>query len=327
MIKRTFNEPQPHNKLRLHSSERNSTWGKVFDEFKNELSESDIKFYPNVNELNESITKFYGGQNFLIGFGSDRCIKYFFEGNRAKNLIITNPCFPMYKVYGQMFNLNIIEVPYKTLEFPIDEFIRKIKRNSIVVISNPSSPVGDIISESNLERILELGLPTLIDEAYIEFSSENSFISKIEKYPNLYVIRTFSKALGSAGVRFGTIFSNKNNIEILSQYRDMYETSGLTLKWIKVLLKNLDVYENYVKEVKMNRQVLINSFIKLGYEVIPSNSNWIYIKDFKHLPKNTIFKNDCSLPELGNNWLRLQITDNLNDYICLLKSKEIVDID
>lgn len=319
MINRKLNNTVSQDKLRLHSSERNSSWGDVFEQFKNELSEKDIKFYPNTEELIEPLSNFYGTKNFLMGFGSDRCIKYFFEGNRAKKLIISEPTFPMYNIYGQIFNLKIKTVPYKSLKFPINDFIKNITKNSIVILSNPSSPIGDVICEEDLEKILELGYPTLVDEAYIEFSDEKSLISKIDKFPNLYVTRTFSKALGSAGVRFGLIFSNESNIEKLNQYRDMYEITGLSLKWIKVLLNNTDNYINYVADVKNNRTFLAIEFMKLGYDVITSNCNWIYIKNIKHIDDNIIYKNNCELPNLGNDWIRLQITDKITDYTCILK--------
>lgn len=319
MIERHTNITVPFNKLRLHASERNSSWKRIFDEFKEQLTEDDIRFYPNPDELTESLSDLYGTDNFLMGYGSDRCIKYFFEAHTNRRVLIPQPAFPMYNVYGRMNKLEVVNIPYKTLNFPIDDLITKITKNDIIVLSNPSSPIGDVISQSDLLRILEFGVPTLIDEAYIEFSDELSMIPYIEKYSNLYVTRTFSKALGSAGVRFGLIFSNKDNIQFLNQYRDMYETSGLTVRWIKTLLNNLDEYRTYVVGVKRNREFISHICEKMGYEVVHSNSNWIHIRGLTNLSDNVIFKTGCSLPNLGNDWIRLQITDNLYDYIDILK--------
>lgn len=318
MIKRILNEHISHDKLRLHSSERNTPWGNVFDEFKNQITENDLKYYPNTDELFDPISKYYSSQNFLMGFGSDRCIKYFFERYNIflKNpeLVIVDPSFPMYEVYGAMFKMKIIKVPQLSLSFPIDDLIKKVTKRSIIVISNPSTPVGNIIQTKDLIRVLELGVPTLIDEAYIEFSDEESFIKNIEKYPNLYVTRTFSKALGSAGARFGVIFSNKSNINYLYQYRDMYETTGLTIKWIKTILDNQESIEKYINNVKLTREKLYKKISNLEYEVISSDSNWIHVKGLTKLPENVIFKRDCILPGFGNGWDRLQITDKISDY-------------
>ena len=108
-IERKYHESIPHNKLSLHSAEINTKFGKVFTEYKKSLNEEDIRFYPNVHELNKPLEKFYGYSNFLMGFGSDRCINYFFEAHRKqhwfwgrKRLVISDPSVTMYDVYGQI---------------------------------------------------------------------------------------------------------------------------------------------------------------------------------------------------------------------------------
>jgi len=328
MIKRKFNPSVPHNKLRLHSSERNTPFGKLFEKYKDSLKEEDIRYYPNTEELNPLIEKFYGYPHFLMGFGSDRCIKYFFEANSKKHwfwgkkqLIISDPSFPMYEVNGKMFDTNIIKIPYNIIKFPTEEIIDRIDINSIVVFSNPSSPIGDVISREDIKRILNCGVPTLIDEAYIEFSDEQSCIDLIDEYDNLYVTRTLSKAGGSAGTRFGVIFSQKQNIEKLQQYRDMYEITGQTFKWVKLLLKNKKVIDDYVSNVKKTRTALLFELYTRGIFLIPSKSNWFHLdeKYLENSKKNVIFRKNCSIPNRGDNWVRLQITDNINDYDWILK--------
>jgi len=327
-IERKFHSTVPHNKLRLHSAERNTSWGKVFKEYKKSLTEEDIKFYPNVDELTKPLQEFYGYDNFLMGFGSDRCINYFFEAHKKKHwlwgkkrLIISDPSFPMYDVYGQIHDYKIKKVPYHVIKFPISEFLDEIDNNSIVVLSNPSSPIGDVICREDLIKILDLGQPTLVDEAYIEFSNEKSCIDLIDEYPNLYVTRTFSKAYGSAGTRFGCIFSQKQNIEKLNQYRDMYEITGQTLKWIKTVCKHKDFADEYIDNVKYVRTKVTNELYHKKIYCIPSKCNWIHVKesDLPKLPDNIIFRKNCEIPERGNDWVRLGITDNLKDYDWILK--------
>ena len=156
-IERKFHESIPHNKLRLHSAERNTKFGKVFTEYKKSLKEEDIRFYPNVHELNKPhsifivkdmnnvhelnkpLEKFYGYSNFLMGFGSDRCINYFFEAHRKKHwfwgrkrLVISDPSFPMYDVYGQIHDYKIKKVKYNIIKFPISEFLDDIDSNCII---------------------------------------------------------------------------------------------------------------------------------------------------------------------------------------------------
>lgn len=323
MIKRKFNPTVTHKKLRLHSSERNTPFGELFEKYKKELTEEDIRYYPNTEELNPLIENFYGYSNFLMGFGSDRCIKYFFEANSKKHwfwgkkqLLISEPSFPMYEVNSEIFNLNIIKIDYNIAKFPINEIISRIDDNSLVVFSNPSSPIGDIISRDDIKSILNCGAPTLIDEAYIEFSDEKSSIELIDEYDNLYVTRTLSKAGGSAGTRFGVIFSQKQNIEKLQQYRDMYEITGQTFKWVKLLLQNKKEIDKYVNGVKKTREKVLELLHKKNIYFIPSKSNWLHVKetDLPKLPNNVIFKKGCKIPKRGSNWIRLQITDNIKDY-------------
>ena len=328
MINRRFNKSVSHSKLRLHSSERNTKWGKLFMDYKKSITEEDIKFYPNTDELIPYVSNFYGNDNFLMGFGSDRCIKYFFEANTKphwfkgkRNLVITNPTFPMYGIYGHMFGTKIKTIDYNIIKFPIETFIKSINSNSIVVISNPSSPIGDIIERDDIIRILDKGVPTLIDEAYIEFSNQKSCLDLINEYSNLYVTRTLSKAHGSAGVRFGTIFSQEGNIKKMNQYRDMYEISGPTFKWVQLLCKNKELSDSYIRDVKDIRGKLLISLYDKGVKFIPSESNWFHIReiDLPQLPKNVELRKNCTIPQRGNDWVRLQITDNIKDYDWILK--------
>lgn len=323
MIERKFHKTVPHNKLRLHSSERNTPFGKLFERYKKSLTEEDIRYYPNTKELNPLIKKFYNYPYFSIGFGSDRCIKYFFEANSKKHwfwgkkrLVTTNPSFPMYNVYGQMYNLKIVNVDYNIIKFPINELLDTIDSNSIVVISNPSTPVGDIITKDNIKRILNCGVPTLMDEAYIEFSDEESSIDLINEYDNLYVTRTLSKAGGSAGTRFGVIFSQEKNIKKIQQYRDMFEITGQTFKWVKLLLQNKKEIDKYVSNVKKTRGKLLELLYEKGIYFIPSKSNWFHIQEkyLDNLPTDIVFRKNCTIPERGDDWIRLQITDSIKDY-------------
>ena len=105
------------------------------------------------------------------------------------------------------------------------------------------------------------------------------------------------------------------------QYRDMYETTGQTLKWIKTICKNKKTADKYISKVKQVRFDVIQKLYYKGIYCIPSQANWIHVResDIPPLPKDVIFRKDCSIPELGDEWVRLQITDNIKDYDWILK--------
>lgn len=306
-----------HEKLRLHSSERNRPWGHVFDEFKNNLLDTDIRYYPNINNVRERLRKYFNYEHLILGFGSDRCIKYFFEVNNKphwfygkKNLIITEPSFPMYKVYGNIFGLETIKIPYSGLNFPYKELKETINSQSIVILSNPSSPIGNVINRKFIEEILEMGIPVLIDEAYIEFSESDSCIDLLDIYDNLYICRSFSKAMGSAGMRIGVLLSQESNIVKANHYRDLYEISGLSVRWIETLLNNQSDITDYINDVIKNRGLVNQLLYETRIEHITSSCNWIHIRGDFNIPENIILKENCIIPGLGNNWIRLCITDD-----------------
>jgi histidinol-phosphate aminotransferase len=160
------------------------------------------------------------------------------------------------------------------------------------------------------------GVPTLVDEAYIEFSDIISCGSLLDKYSNLFITRTFSKALGSAGIRAGVIIGSEEGIDRLMQFRPMYEINSLSIKWMNIVLDNYDKVEKYIHQVKQTRESIVQRCYNLGIQVVEGQSNWIHIQ-YSNLPNNILFKKNCSIPGSDKDWVRLQITDNESDYLWL----------
>ena len=339
-VERIFNETISHKKLRLHSSERDTLFETyIWKKFINSLNQNDLRYYPNLKELYKKIILYYKitkPYNVILGEGSDRIIKYVFECFCRKNSIVitTNPCFPMYIVYSKLYHGKIIAIPYKELNVDIDKIIKKINiKTSIVILSNPSSPVGDLISTDKLIKLSKVAKKyntiLVIDEAYIEFSSQKSFIIKMQKLKlnNVLVIKTFSKALGSAGARVGFGVSTNKNISIIKKFRSLYEISGFTNKWVKIILKYKFEVKEYINKVKKNKKIIINS-LQNKYDIITSETNWIHINNKNDNIKlnnfqNIVIKSGCKLPnDKRTNWLRLSIpasTRSLKKIISYLK--------
>lgn len=316
MIKRIRNKDLPTDVLRLQASERNEDWPKkLFKEFKKSLTQSDIKFYPNLEELYIRLKEHYNIENLQIGTGSDKCIETFLQAhmNEYKKLVIFSPSFPMYGIYGMLYGYEVVTVDHTSLDIPYEKFLSQIDKDCVVIISNPSSPLGQEINPSFIHRILCKNIPTLVDEAYIEFSDIESFIPYLPGYRNLFVTRTFSKALGSAGVRLGVIAYNWNKEDLINQYRPMYEINGLTNRWALTVLNNYKSVEKYIKNVKKVRKQVLKRCADNSIEVVPGLCNWVHIK-YNDLPDKTLFKTNCSIPGNNDSWVRLQITSNIKDY-------------
>lgn len=313
MIERKFHKNISFDKVRLHSSERNKPWNTLFELFKINLKDSDIRYYPNLDKTYSKCRKFFKCKNLILGLGSDRCVKYFFEANQEyKKVVTTAPSFPMYKVYSDMLNYEYVGVEYEDLLFPEEEFLNAITEDSVVVLSNPNTPIAHNISFDFIRRILSKKVPTLIDEAYIEFSDMPSCAHLIKDFPNLYVTRTFSKALGSAGVRAGVLLSNKKNIEKVTQYRDMYELSGPTVKWMNIVMDNYHYIQNYIDKVKETKKDIKKVLDTKNITYIDSKSNWLHIKEPFEVPDKIVVRKNCILPGSEYTWTRMSICSSVN---------------
>lgn len=309
----------------MHSSERNENFEhNLWNNFIKNIDHSDVKFYPNLNKTYNIIKKYFkikSIENIIIGTGSDRIIKYIYECfvSKGSEVISTSPCFPMYDVYSKLYNSKLIKVKYNKMKVDIDKITERVNQNtSLVILSNPSSPVGDIIDKNKLIILLKKCLKNknivVIDEAYIEFSNSKSLINEIYKYPNLFVTRTFSKAFGSAGVRCGFGVSSAKNIKIINKFRDMYEISGLTLVWINTLLKNKKKLKSYFLEIKKNRIKFYDFLKRQKFNVLNSESNWLHVQLNKKNSllnnKNFLIKKNVNLPlKDDKNWVTISIPD------------------
>lgn len=285
-----------------------------FKKFINSLNQKDFLLYPNLNEFYSFVESFYGvGKNkTFVSDGSDSAIKSVFEAfvTPNSNIVTTNPSFPMYGIYSQLYQSETKTVNYdENFKLKITDIIKKVDKNtSLIILANPNSPFGDYYKFSDIKKILELNIPTLIDEAYIEFSNKKSLIEKIDEYDNLIVSRTISKAMGGAGVRCGFIFSSERNIEIISKFRKMYEVTGPTIKYFKFLIDNYDEVDTYIKGVLLERKRIEKILKKENINYHSSYSNWIHIdisglenevdlflKKYKILIKTIKFPNNKSI--------------------------------
>jgi histidinol-phosphate aminotransferase len=229
----------------------------------------------------------------------------------------------MYQVYSSLYNCQYKGIHYDvdTLELSIDKMLEFVDDDTnLIVLANPNSPIGDYKTIDKIKPLLDTGIPILIDEAYIEFSENESFIKYIDDYPNLIVTRTFSKGFGAAGCRVGMTFSNPHYIENISKFRQMYEISGVSMKYCEFLLNNHHLVDTYIKEVVEEKKKVV-SMLK-NYEVIDSQCNWIHFnnqddnrKTKEILEKHKVLVKYCKVHPYGfrDNWCRMTIQPRLSE--------------
>ena len=179
----------------------------IFKSFIHSITQEDIRFYPNLGTIKSKLADNLklSPNNILLTPGSDTAIKTLFEAIDFENghFITTDYHFPMYSVYGRLYNIPGTFINYSSdLTYSVPDIISSITdKTKLVILSNPNSPLGDYKSFTQLKPLLETGIPILIDEAYIELTPNESLLKHIHTYSNLFITRTFYKLLGAAGTR------------------------------------------------------------------------------------------------------------------------------
>ena len=311
----------------LNQSERSQPIQQsYYTKFIRSLKQEDFAYYPNTKNFKEKICEFYNikSENLFLSDGSDIGIKSIFETfTTCGNIVTSEPSFPMYQVYASLYNCQYKGIHYDVdlLELSIDRILEFVDDDTdLIILANPNSPIGDYKTFKEIKPLLDTGKMVLIDEAYVEFSKNESFIKYIDDYPNLIVTRTFSKGFGAAGCRVGMTFAHKDTIEPISKFRQMYEITGVSLKYCEFLLNNHHLVDTYIKEVVEEKKKVV-SMLK-NYEVIDSQCNWIHFnnqddnkKTKEILEKHKVLVKYCKVHPYGfrKNWCRMTIQPKLSE--------------
>lgn len=253
------------------------------------LDSEELRYYPNSNgdELVSELSKFHcvKAENITIGVGSDAIIDYILKGfiNFNEKVLFPSPSFSMYKLTTLINRGQAMEyVLDEEFNFSKEEIVRRIKEEDIklLFICNPNNPTGTAYSKEMITWIIKnVSIPVVIDEAYGEFAPELSFINDIEKFHNIIILRTFSKAYGLAGLRIGYAIGHKELIEAINIVKPPYSVSTLSQF---IALETLKDWENisYNTNFLVNeREFLFKELKEFPFlEVFDSKANFIYLK-------------------------------------------------
>ncbi len=263
-------------------------------------------------------------EQIFLGNGSDEAIdlliRAFCEPNQD-SILITEPTYGMYAVCADVNAVNIQKV-LLTPEFDLDpEAVNRSVDPStkIIFLCSPNNPTGNLLSRDNITALLE-GFPGLvvIDEAYIDFAEQKSFVTELSKYPNLVVLQTFSKAWGLAGLRLGMCFASVEIIGILNKIKYPYNVNIQTQQLALAALGNEEQKTTWVAEIVRQRKKMEASLLSLAVteKVYPSDANFLLVKikdafaTYQHLMKLGIIVRDRSRVALCDGCLRITIGTN-----------------
>ena len=260
-------------------------------------------------------------EHIFLGNGSDEpidlLIRAFCEPG-VDNVLIPQPTYGMYSVSAEINAVEIKTVKL-TLEFDIDLASTEEawnEKTKLLFLCSPNNPSGNLLSKGKIESLLRKfkGL-VIVDEAYIDFTDYTGFLPLLTQYNNLVVLQTLSKAWGLAGIRLGMCFSNVEVIKVLNKIKPPYNINILTQTVALESIREIQQKENWVKEIKIQRELLRNELtqIKMVEKVYPSDANFLLTKvknakaTYNLLVTKGIITRDRSNVILCDNCLRITV--------------------
>lgn len=274
-------------------------------------------------QVKEKLSKIKGlpVQNIFLGNGSDEAIdllyRIFCEPGRD-NVIIFPPTYGMYQVCAEMNDVKLkkinltkdYQLDIGAVENAIDPFTK------LIFICSPNNPTGNSINRSDIEMILNNfdGI-AVIDEAYINYAKQKTFIAELTEYPNLVVMQTLSKAWGLAGLRLGMAFASKPIIDLMNKVKYPYNINTATQLLALEALENIEWVNEHIATTVVERETLKNELLNLSVteKVYPSDANFLLAKMknskkiYEQLCKKGIIVRDRSKVILCEDSLRITI--------------------
>ncbi|MDP1764919.1 MAG: histidinol-phosphate transaminase [Sediminibacterium sp.] len=282
--------------LTPYSSARDEFSGeaKVFlDANENSLGSPLTKWYhrypdPHQRKLKEKlgVIKGISANHIFLGNGSDECIDLLFRcfcEPGKDNVIICPPTYGMYAVSANINDVAIKKAPLLDdfqldlvhLETLVDDHTK------LIWLCSPNNPTGNCLNREDIEMVLNnFNGIVVIDEAYINFAKQNSFIRNLADYPNLVVLQTLSKAWGLAGLRLGMAFASPAIIAVLDKVKPPYNINQATQELVLQALEEVEQVNDMIRLLVDMRDALAEVFLLMPTveKVYPSDANFLLVK-------------------------------------------------
>lgn len=298
-----------------------------------------LRFYPSANstKLKEAIAKYYkvDVSNVFVGNGSDDVLAVAFQSffNSEKPIVYPDLTYSFYPVWCSLFGIKYKNYPVGD-DFRINPEDYK-EKNGGVVIPNPNAPTSLGEGLDFVGKILNYNQDSvvIIDEAYVDFGGTSS-IPLIDKYENLLVTGTFSKSRSLAGLRIGFAIGSKALIDVMEAVKNSYNSytvDSLSIEMGAASIEDDEYFKSTCKKVIKTRERVTLELEKLGFDVLDSQTNFIFATHNKHnmkslfeyLKTQKVFIRYFSLPRIEN-YVRITIGTNEEMDIFLEKTKEFI---
>lgn len=279
-------QPKLTNLVKLNTNE--NPYGpspKVIEALKAEAADS-LRLYPDPNSdaLKAAIAHAYhlNPDQVFVGNGSDEVLAHVFQAllKHNKPLLFPDITYSFYPVYCGLYGIEYQTMPLAAdFSINVDDYNQP---NGGIIFPNPNAPTGMPLALAQIETLLRRNPDSVvvIDEAYVDFGTESA-VGLINRYPNLLVTHTLSKARSLAGLRVGYAMGSPELIEALIRVKDSfnsYPIDRFASAGAIAAIQDTEYFDRTCKQVVATRDALVNDLVKLGFEVLPSGANFIFAK-------------------------------------------------
>jgi len=299
-----------------------------------------LAIYPdgNATALKEALSEKLNvsTDKILIPSGSDEMIDLISKTyiSPGDEVIMADITFPRYIATTKMMGGTPVIVPLKDFTFDLEGILEKITdKTKLIWICNPNNPTGTMVTEAELVKFFDKVPENVLiayDEAYREFVTRDDYpmdsIKFVEKYPNILVMRTFSKAYGLAGIRVAYTVGTPDIIENINKVRGPFNVNSLAQIAAIAALEDQDFIKEIYNVNLEGKNYLYNEFEKLGFEFPESETNHIYVnverdaeEIFVELQKRGVI-----IRPMGGTWIRVSIGTMEQNRIFIEKLKEVL---
>ena len=278
---------------------------------------------PQQNLVKEALSKIKGisKEQILLGNGSDEVLDLIFRvfcEPREDNVIVLPPTYGMYEVLANTNAIELVNIPLVENFQPNVKEIVKVQdaKTKLLFLCSPNNPTANSFDANKIETLIkEFNGIVVIDEAYIDFSIEDSWLCRLDEFPNLIVTQTLSKAYGLASIRLGICYASKEIISILNKIKPPYNVNQLTQDVALQSLFNQEKVKNEIAIIISERNQLIRDLqnVEIVEKVYPSDANFLLVQvddatlRYKQLVKLGIIARNRTTQILCDNCLRFTV--------------------
>jgi histidinol-phosphate aminotransferase len=281
--------------------------------------------YPDPQQtlVKEALSKLKGisEEQILLGNGSDEVLDLIFRvfcEPRVDNVIVLPPTYGMYEVLANINAIELVKIPLvENFQPNVKEIIKgQDAKTKLLFLCSPNNPTANSFDANKIETLIkEFNGIVVIDEAYIDFSIEDSWLCRLDEFPNLIVTQTLSKAYGLASIRLGICYASKEIISILNKIKPPYNVNQLTQDVALQSLFNQEKVKNEIAIIISERNQLIRDLqnVEIVEKVYPSDANFLLVQvddatlRYKQLVKLGIITRNRTTQILCDNCLRFTV--------------------